>query len=139
MKLIVVDFGLIHILWRRFNMGEGQEENAIVTSTGRYVVAWDFGKVKKNKLDSYVIKKWVYRLPYEILLTAFIRYEDDVVQDNFKFGDDNEIVRSFSVARHVLGFLTDYMRFRSWHWQTMFWLSTRSTLRNCLADLLTRL
>jgi len=68
----------------RFNMGEGQEENAIVTSTGRYVVAWDFGKVKKNKLDSYVIKK----------------YEDDVVQDNFKFGDDNEII--VALANDVL-------------------------------------
>lgn len=48
----------------RFNMGEGQEENAIVTSTGRYVVAWDFGKVKKNKLDGYVIKKCVLIYPY---------------------------------------------------------------------------
>ena len=40
-------------------MGEGKEEHTIVTSTGRYVVAWDFGKVKKNKLDSYVIKRYV--------------------------------------------------------------------------------
>ena len=57
-------------------MGEGQEENAIVTSTGPFVVAWDFAKVKKGKLDNYVIKK----------------YEDEVVQDNFRFGDDKEIV-----------------------------------------------
>ncbi len=41
----------------RFNMGEGQEENAIVTSTGEYVVAWDFAKVKKGQLDKYEIKK----------------------------------------------------------------------------------
>ncbi|THG99304.1 hypothetical protein EW026_g3013 [Hermanssonia centrifuga] len=60
----------------RFNMGEGQEENAIVTSTGEYVVAWDFAKVKKGQLDKYEIKK----------------YEDVVVQDNFKFGDDKEII-----------------------------------------------
>ncbi|CAL1700728.1 unnamed protein product [Somion occarium] len=60
----------------RFNMGEGQEENAIVTSTGQYVVAWDFAKVKKGQLDKYEIKK----------------YEDHVVQDNFKFGDDKEII-----------------------------------------------
>lgn len=60
----------------RFNMGEGQEENAIVTSTGQYVVAWDFAKVKKGLLDKYEIKK----------------YEDFVVQDNFKFGDDKEII-----------------------------------------------
>jgi hypothetical protein len=59
-----------------FNVGEGQTENAIVTSTGQYVVAWDFNKVKKGQLDKYEIKK----------------YEDLVVQDSFRFGDDKEIV-----------------------------------------------
>lgn len=48
-----------------------------MTSTGQYVVAWDFGKVKKGLYDKYEIKK----------------YEDQVVQDAFKFGDDKEIVR----------------------------------------------
>lgn len=43
-------------------MGENQEENAIVTSTGEYVVAWDFNKVKKGHLDKYHIKKWVFSL-----------------------------------------------------------------------------
>ncbi|EKM59236.1 uncharacterized protein PHACADRAFT_136651 [Phanerochaete carnosa HHB-10118-sp] len=60
----------------RFNAGPDQEENAIVTSTGEYVVAWDFAKVKKGQLDKYEIKK----------------YEDNVVQDNFKFGDSKEII-----------------------------------------------
>ncbi|KAF8238735.1 VID27-domain-containing protein [Tricholoma matsutake] len=60
----------------RFNQGEGQEENAIVTSTGPFVIAWDFKKVKKGLLDRYEIKK----------------YEDHVVQDSFKFGDDKEII-----------------------------------------------
>lgn len=60
----------------RFNIGEGQEENAIVTSTGQYVIAWDFGKVKKGQMDKYEIKK----------------YEDLVVQDNFRFGNDKEII-----------------------------------------------
>ncbi|KAG9317508.1 VID27 cytoplasmic protein-domain-containing protein [Chiua virens] len=60
----------------RFNLGEGQEENAIVTSTGKYVIAWDFKKVKKGQLEKYEIKK----------------YEDNVVQDSFKFGDDKEII-----------------------------------------------
>jgi len=60
----------------RFNTGENQEEVSIVTSSGQYVIAWDFNKVKKGKLDVYEIKK----------------YEDHVVQDNFKFGDDKEIV-----------------------------------------------
>ena len=43
-------------------MGEGKEENAIVTSTGQYVVAWDFAKVKKGQLDKYEIK-WCVRSP----------------------------------------------------------------------------
>jgi len=43
------------------------------------VIAWDFAKVKKGRLDQYEIKK----------------YEDHVVQDNFKFGDDKEIVCFF--------------------------------------------
>ncbi|KAH9077179.1 VID27 cytoplasmic protein [Lactarius deliciosus] len=60
----------------RFNVGEGQEENAIVTSTGQYVIAWDFAKVKKGQMDKYEIKQ----------------YEDLVVQDNFRFGDDKEII-----------------------------------------------
>ncbi|KAG6837421.1 hypothetical protein H0H93_009515 [Arthromyces matolae] len=60
----------------RFNQGPGQEENAIVTSSGQFVIAWDFKKVKKGYLDKYEIKK----------------YEDHVVQDNFKFGDDKEII-----------------------------------------------
>lgn len=65
----------------RFNQGEGQTENTIVTSTGQFVIAWDFAKVKKGFNDKYEIKK----------------YEDHVVQDNFKFGDDKEIVRSTRV------------------------------------------
>ena len=68
--------GVLILLTIRFNQGEGQTENAIVTSTGPFVIAWDFAKVKKGFNDMYEIKK----------------YEDHVVQDNFKFGDDKEIV-----------------------------------------------
>ncbi len=60
-----------------------------MTSTGQYIVAWDFSKVKKGMLDRYEIKK----------------YEDLVVQDNFKFGDDKEIVRTGFVSVHVCGVL----------------------------------
>ncbi|EPQ59431.1 VID27-domain-containing protein [Gloeophyllum trabeum ATCC 11539] len=60
----------------RFNTGGDDAENAIVTSTGPYVVVWDFKKVKRGQLDKYEIKK----------------YEDLVVQDNFRFGDDKEII-----------------------------------------------
>ncbi|KAI0661002.1 VID27 cytoplasmic protein [Cubamyces menziesii] len=92
----------------RFNMGEGKEENAIVTSTGQYVVAWDFAKVKKGQLDKYEIKKYVcpsatsaLRLVRARLIRASSlppsptpphRYDQYVVQDNFKFGDDKEII-----------------------------------------------
>ena len=41
----------------RFNVGENQEENTIVTSTGKYVVAWDFKKIKMGKLDKYEVKQ----------------------------------------------------------------------------------
>ena len=67
---------VLPLLLNRFNQKEGQDENAIVTSTGQFVIAWDLAKVKKGKYDAYEIKK----------------YEDHVVQDNFKFGDDKEIV-----------------------------------------------
>lgn len=44
----------------RFNIGEDTEENAIVTSTGQFVIAWDFKKVKKGQLDKYEVKKYVF-------------------------------------------------------------------------------
>jgi hypothetical protein len=52
-------------------MGENQEENAIVTSTGEYVVAWDFNKVKKGLLDKYHIKKCVFSLALPPLSTFY--------------------------------------------------------------------
>ena len=53
----VYNTGFVNIIESRFNICEGQEENAIVTSTGRFVVAWDFHRLKKGKCDSYVIKQ----------------------------------------------------------------------------------
>lgn len=90
----------------RFNQVEGEEENAIVTSTGQYVIAWDFKKVKKGQLDKYEIKK----------------YEDNVVQDNFKFGDDKEIV---SEAVSLTGSFVLNKRFRLLLWRTTCWQSIR--------------
>ncbi|KAG6811313.1 hypothetical protein H0H92_008025 [Tricholoma furcatifolium] len=72
----VAYMGAISFTPAKFNQGQGKEENAIVTSSGQFVIAWDFKKVKKGRLDVYEIKK----------------YEDHVVQDNFKFGDDKEII-----------------------------------------------
>ncbi|GJJ07605.1 hypothetical protein Clacol_001808 [Clathrus columnatus] len=61
----------------RFNSTEeGTEENLIVTGNGQFVVAWDFNKVKRGILDKYHIK-W---------------YPKRVVQDDFKFGADKDII-----------------------------------------------
>jgi len=67
--------GKINFTPARFNMGVDQERS-IVTSTGPYVITWNFRKVKQGKLDDYQIKQ----------------YEDVVVADQFRFGDDKSIV-----------------------------------------------
>ncbi|KAK9707718.1 Vacuolar import and degradation protein 27 [Basidiobolus ranarum] len=61
----------------KFNTSEAEDERTIVTSTGPYVITWNFRKVvKQGRLDDYQIK----------------RYTDNVVADNFKFGEDRNIV-----------------------------------------------
>ncbi|KAJ3219620.1 hypothetical protein HDU67_000108 [Dinochytrium kinnereticum] len=59
----------------RFNCGD-EEERSIVTSTGPYVITWNFRRVKQGKLDDYTIKK----------------YNENVVADNFKYGQDKAII-----------------------------------------------
>ncbi|KAF9360599.1 hypothetical protein BGX26_008584 [Mortierella sp. AD094] len=59
----------------RFNMGQNEEEKTIVTSTGPYVITWNFRRVKNGHYD-YQIKQ----------------YSDTVVADNFKFGQDRSII-----------------------------------------------
>ncbi|RIA94491.1 VID27 cytoplasmic protein [Glomus cerebriforme] len=59
----------------RFNTGEGVMEKTIVTSTGPFVITWNFRQVKQGKL-AYQIK----------------RYSDDIVADNFRFGQDKSII-----------------------------------------------
>ncbi|ORY42614.1 VID27-domain-containing protein [Rhizoclosmatium globosum] len=57
--------------------GEGQfEETSIITSTGPYVVTWNFRRVKSGKLNDYTIKQ----------------YGSEIVADNFKFGQDKNIL-----------------------------------------------
>ena len=96
-----------------------------MTSSGEYVIAWDFAQAKKGRTDRYEIKKYVpslhftamsrhvaaarYMLCNERILTSAVRhlfsvcrYEDAVVQDNFKFGDDKEIVRPPSFLASLL-------------------------------------
>ncbi|KAJ3130042.1 hypothetical protein HK098_006754 [Nowakowskiella sp. JEL0407] len=58
-----------------FNTGD-DEEKTIVTSTGPYVITWNFRRVKLGKYYDYQIKK----------------YSDNVVADNFRFGQDKAII-----------------------------------------------
>lgn len=57
----------------RFNLGENSQENAIITSTGKYVIIWSFNSIKKGRLDSYKIKP----------------LEDSVIKNEFKFNEEN--------------------------------------------------
>lgn len=54
-------------------------EKTIVTSTGPYIIAWNFRKVKAGDTTNYTMR----------------RYSDEVIADNFKFGGDREIVSTF--------------------------------------------
>ncbi|OZJ04820.1 hypothetical protein BZG36_02338 [Bifiguratus adelaidae] len=65
----------------RFNTGttDRDEERTIVTSTGPYVITWNFNRVKQGHRYDYQIKA----------------YSDNVVADNFKFGQDKDIVVAF--------------------------------------------
>jgi hypothetical protein len=51
-------------------------EKTIITSTGPYIITWNFRQVKNGRLHDYSIKK----------------YEENVVADNFKFGADRNII-----------------------------------------------
>ncbi|KAJ1569850.1 hypothetical protein HK096_000286 [Nowakowskiella sp. JEL0078] len=59
-----------------FNTGDNEDEKTIVTSTGPYVITWNFRRVKMGKYYDYQIKK----------------YSDTVVADNFRFGQDKAII-----------------------------------------------
>ncbi|KAI8904058.1 VID27 cytoplasmic protein-domain-containing protein [Gorgonomyces haynaldii] len=59
----------------KFNMGTDQERS-IVTSTGKWVISWNFRQVRQGKLHSYSIRQ----------------YDDHVVADNFVFGQDRNII-----------------------------------------------
>ena len=66
----------------RFSTGQS-EERAIITSTGPYVVTWNLRRVKQGHLYDYQIRK----------------YEDKVVADNFRYGQDRSIV--VTLPHHV--------------------------------------
>jgi hypothetical protein len=59
----------------RFNTG-AMGEQSIVTSTGRFIVTFNFRKVRQNVLDVYQLKE----------------FADDVVQDHFARNTDKKVV-----------------------------------------------
>jgi len=59
----------------KFDLGDDSEKS-IVTSTGPFVITWNFLKAKQNKLDYYRI----------------VRLPDVVVADQFRFGDADSVV-----------------------------------------------
>lgn len=76
---------------RRFNAAlTGEPEKTIVTSTGPFIVAWNFRQVKAGNIHNYTLR----------------RFSDDVVADNFKFGGDREIVRR-SCSLRMRGVIAD--------------------------------
>lgn len=67
--------GEISFTTAHFNTGDSMERS-IVTSSGPFIVVWNFRQVKMGRLDQYKIR----------------RYQDEVVADNFTFNDDAHIV-----------------------------------------------
>lgn len=49
--------GQIKFTPARFNVG-AENERSIVTSTGPYIITWNFRKVKQNRLNEYTMKKY---------------------------------------------------------------------------------
>ena len=60
----------------KFNIGSSGPEKFIVTSTGPFVITWNFRRIKQGKVFDYTIKQ----------------YQDNVVADQFKFNDNRAIV-----------------------------------------------
>jgi hypothetical protein len=58
-----------------FNTGADQERS-IVTSSGAFIITWNFRKVKQNKLQEYQIKK----------------YNQVIIADQFKYNQDSNII-----------------------------------------------
>ncbi|KAF9018163.1 hypothetical protein BGZ52_004484 [Haplosporangium bisporale] len=59
----------------RFNTGANEEEMQIVTSTGPYVITWNFRRVKLGHRE-YSMRE----------------YQQKVVADNFRYGQSRSII-----------------------------------------------
>mmetsp|Transcript_12968 Transcript_12968/g.21245 ORF Transcript_12968/g.21245 Transcript_12968/m.21245 type:complete len:827 (-) Transcript_12968:647-3127(-) len=73
-----VKYGISQVKFTQahFDVNRGNAEESIVTSSGCFVITWNFRKVKQNKLDEYKIKKM----------------EDVVVADQFPYMKDEKVV-----------------------------------------------
>jgi len=71
----IAEMGGISFTPAKFNTGP-DKETSIVTSTGPYVITWNFRKVKQNQLNEYQVKQ----------------YKEVVVADQFRYGSDKAIV-----------------------------------------------
>ncbi|KAN0018486.1 hypothetical protein ACTFIU_011104 [Dictyostelium citrinum] len=72
--------GVINFTPAKFNIvGDEQSETSILTSTGSFLITWNFRKIKQNILDVYQIKQ----------------FQDGVVAEQFKSNRDNSIVVTF--------------------------------------------
>lgn len=84
--IIKYRMGEINFTAAHFNTGASMERS-IVTSTGPFIVTWNFRAIKLGRLDSYQVK----------------RYQDNIVADNFAYDNDGRIVvtlpNDVSVAR----------------------------------------
>ncbi|KAJ3273273.1 hypothetical protein HDV01_004631 [Terramyces sp. JEL0728] len=60
----------------KFNAEQGGREKRIITSTGKFIISWNFREVKLGKYYNYTIKE----------------YTEKVVADNFKYGQDRDII-----------------------------------------------
>lgn len=61
-----------------FNAGVGKKEQKIITSTGPFAITWSLNKIIQNGNgnDAYTVN----------------RYDNDIVEDNFKFGTHNRVI-----------------------------------------------
>lgn len=67
--------GEINFTPAHFNTGTGMERS-IVASSGPFIITWNLRAIKLGRLDSYKIK----------------RFRDNIVANDFKYGDDGRIV-----------------------------------------------
>ena len=59
-----------------FNTGLNQREQTIVTSTGPFAITWSLRQIVRGEKTPYLVK----------------RYDSQVMEDNFKFGSDRNVI-----------------------------------------------